>query len=167
MKQRWLCGRRITPGPLLVLACCGTVLASGCEKKTESGYGSTKDGTHDDGRSLEPNVAGGSKAPEDWPTDVAIYPGSKVLMTKSNPTQQLLFLETADSEETALEFYKSKFAPMKPRATTNEKQQSVLSYQDGTGRRVMLSIGKQAGGGPKTLIALIVNRPQVRASNTQ
>jgi hypothetical protein len=155
VKQLMLRGRAMASGRLLGLVLgCLMVPSSGCEKKPDA----DPSGKHES-RSPELSFAAGVKIPEDWPKDVAIYPGSKVLMSKSNPTQQLLFLETPDAKETALEFYETKLAPMNPRATTNDRQQSVLSYQDSVGRRVTLSIGKQPGGGPKTLIALVVNRP--------
>lgn len=161
MKQLMICGQLISSGPLLGLV-LGCAALSSCEKKAE-----IDPSRSNDNRSGEPKVAGGSKVPEDWPQGVPIYPGAKVRMNKSNPAQQLLFVETTDAEEAVVEFYKSKLAPMSPRATTNEKQQSVLSYQDATGRRVMLSIGKQTGGGPKTLIAMIVNRPQAPLNSPQ
>jgi hypothetical protein len=163
MKQLRLWGRWTASGSLLgiVLGLVGggAALSSGCEKKTE-----TDPKGENDNRASE--LGGGSKVPADWPEDVAIYPGAKVRMNKSNPSQQLLFVETPDAEEAVLAFYQSKLAPMKPRITKNDKQQSVLSYQDAAGRRVMLSIGKQTGGGPKTLIAMIVNRPPAPANGS-
>ena len=110
--------------------------------------------------SLEVNGAGG-KVPDSWPKDVPIYPGSKVLVSMANEGQQVLSLETPDSPEKAVEYYKAQLASMKQEALMTTEQQSMLAYKDATGRRVQLSIGKESGGsGPNTNIALIVKAPK-------
>jgi hypothetical protein len=151
----------------LTLAIGSVALSSGCEKKATSTPSGKSATVADDGSSSAANAASGTKVPSDWPQDVDIYPGSKVLMTRASPTQQVLFLDTADTPQAVVEFYKSKVAPLKPRVTTNEKQQTLFVYQTGSGQRVMLSIGKQAEGGTKTRIGLIVNRaPAPTAAST-
>lgn len=102
--------------------------------------------------------SGGGKVPEDWPSDVPLYPGGKVTMSMSSAGQHVLSLETADTPDQAVAFYKSKLSAMKQEATMTTEQQSMLAFKDDTGRRVQLSIGKDKGGtGDKTAIALIVH----------
>ena len=100
----------------------------------------------------------GNKVPEDWPSDVPVYPGSKVTMSMSSVGQHVLTLETTDTPEQAVAFYKSKLSALKQEATMATEQQTMLAYKDDTGRRVQLSIGKDKGGtGDKTTIALIIH----------
>jgi hypothetical protein len=103
------------------------------------------------------NSAGG-KVPEDWPSDVPLYPGAKVTMSMSNAGQHVLSLETTDTPEQAVEFYKSKLSALKQEGTMATEQQTMIAYKDETGRRVQLAIGKDQGGsGNKTTIALIIH----------
>jgi hypothetical protein len=186
MKQRVIQARLGSIGYRVVIGLACAALAVGCETITEkvtqkvteaaiertiekesggkveidSSKGSVS--FKSDKGSLEIN-GGGTKLPDNWPQDVPLYPGSKVTMSMSNPTQQMLSLETADSPEKAIEFYKGKLSAMKQEAAMNTEQQSMLYYKDANGRQVQLAIGKESGGsGPNTTIALIVHSPEKR-----
>jgi hypothetical protein len=109
--------------------------------------------------------SGGAKVPDSWPKDVPLYPGAKVTMAMSNDAQHVLALETPDSPDKAVAFYKDKLSAMKQEAAMSTEQQEMLVYKDGTERLVQLSIGKEAGGsGPNTTIALIVTPPKNKAA---
>lgn len=102
----------------------------------------------------------GAKLPDTWPKDVPLYPGATITMAISNDKQHMLGLETADSPEQAVAFYKDKLASMKQEVAMSTPQQEMLAYEDGNGRVVQLAIGKESGGaGPDTTIALIVSPP--------
>ena len=109
----------------------------------------------------------GSKIPDDWPKDIPVYPGAQVKMSMSNSEQQLLALETTDSPDQAVAFYKSKLSAMKQEGTMSTEQQTMLGYKDDNGRHVQLSIGKDQGGGSGTSIAVIVNPPKKPAGGAQ
>jgi hypothetical protein len=182
MKQRMVRGRVSSWARLLGLVLAGVALASGCEKITEKitqkvtesavehaiekqtggevkiDSSSKAVSFKSDKGNVEINGEGGGKIPDDFPRDVPIYPGAKVTMSMSNTSQHVLYLQTADSPEKAVEFYKAKLSAMKQETAINTEQQSMLSYRDDTGRQLQLSIGKEEGGtGPNTMIALIVN----------
>lgn len=107
--------------------------------------------------------ANGAKVPESWPKDVPLYPGAKVTMAMAGPNHQMLNLETGDTPEQAVEFYKGKLSAMTQEGLMNTEQQSMLSYKDATGRRVQLAIGKDSGGSSNTTIALIINTEKQKA----
>lgn len=107
----------------------------------------------------------GAKLPDNWPKDVPIYPGAKITMTISNDEQHVLSLETTDSPEQAVAFYKAKLSSMKQEAAMSTPQQDMLVYKDGNERLVQLAIGKDSGGsGPNTTIGLIVTPPKKPAA---
>lgn len=106
-----------------------------------------------------------AKVPDSWPKDVPLYPGAKVTAAMSNDAQHVLGLETSDSLEQALAFYKDKLSGMKQEAAMNTSQQQMLVYKDGNERMVQLSIGLEKGGtGPNTTIAVIVVAPKKKAA---
>lgn len=180
--------RRMILERMKVLGLCGALLASGCEmiaekltqKAAEAAIehavekktgGEVKLDTSGGTLSLKSDkgsmefAAGGAKVPESWPGDVPPYPGAKVTMAMAGPNHHMLSLETADSPEKAVEFYKGKLASMTQEAVMNTEQQSMLYYKDATGRRVQLAIGKESGGaGPNTTIALIINTEKQKAA---
>lgn len=113
-------------------------------------------------------LGAGAKVPDGWPQDVPLYPGAKVTAAMSNEAQIVLGLETSDSPEQAVAFYKDKLSGMKQEAAMNTTQQQMLVYKDGTQRMVQLSIGLEKGGtGPNTTIALIVVAPKKKKAAPQ
>jgi hypothetical protein len=109
-----------------------------------------------------------AKVPDSWPKDVPMYPGAKVTAAMSNDTQQVVALETADSPEQAVAFYKDKLSAMKQEAAMSTPQQEMLVYKDPSERLVQLSVGKEQGGtGPNTTIALIIAQPKKKKADPQ
>lgn len=89
-------------------------------------------------------IGRGSKLPEDFPkSTVPVYPGSTVLSSMSlqsnNGQGHVVTLETEDSPDDIIAFYKSKFSGVKPTAEMTTPQSHVVSYADvgGYGVQVM------------------------------
>jgi hypothetical protein len=169
-----------------VALACGCALANGCEKITEKiaqkvtekavehtiekqtgakvdlnsdGQGSIS--VHSDKGNFQLN-AGGGKIPDNWPKDVPVYPGAKFQSSMGNDEKQLLAVLTPDSLETAVEFYKAKFASLKQEANMVTERQTLLSYREPGGRQIQVSISKEESN---TQIALIVNTPKKTGAN--
>lgn len=127
---------------------------SGGEVDIEAGKGvsfKSKDGK---GGDFVFNSATG-KVPETWPKDIPPYPGATVTASMSSGTSGMLMLETTDSAEKVLAFYKSKLSSMKETANMNAGGTSILTFGDEKGGR-QLAVGATAQAG-KTMINLQVS----------
>jgi len=106
---------------LLSISLAGlTLIAAGCKKTATY---STRDGSvtveqkgndassmtfsSKDGKSVTMNV-GGDKIPDDYPKDLPVYPGAKVMVTQSlsEKNARTLMLESTDPADKIAEFYK-------------------------------------------------------------
>jgi hypothetical protein len=95
------------------------------------------------------------KVPESWPQDIPPYPGATVTASMSSAGSGMLMLETADSAEKVLAFYKSKLVSMKETANMNAGGTSILTFQeDKSGRQLAVGATAQQG---KTMINLQVS----------
>lgn len=126
---------------------------SGGEVDIEAGKGvsfKSKDGKGD----FVFNSASG-KVPDTWPKDIPPYPGAKVTASVSSGVSGMLMLETPDSPEQILAFYKSKLGNMKETANMNAGGTSILTFEEEKGGR-QLAVGATAQQG-KTMIHLQVS----------
>jgi hypothetical protein len=92
------------------------------------------------------------KVPETWPKDIPPYPGASVTASMGSAASGMLMLETTDSAEKVLAFYKSKMGSMKETANMNAGGTSILTFEDEKSGR-QLAVGATAQQG-KTLINL-------------
>lgn len=95
------------------------------------------------------------KVPETWPKDIPPYPGATVTASMSTGASGMLMLETTDSSEKVLAFYKSKLGGMKETANMNAGGTAILTFQEEKSGR-QLAIGATAQEG-KTMINLQVS----------
>jgi hypothetical protein len=72
----------------------------------------------------------GTKVPADWPSDVPVYPGSTVFSAVSTPKQKFVHLQTKDSPDTVVTFYKGKLAGEKTHEMSMNETRAV-TFKDG------------------------------------
>jgi hypothetical protein len=72
----------------------------------------------------------GTKLPDDWPSDVPIYPGSTVFASASSPKQKYVHLQTKASPDAIVTFYKGKL-PGKVMSEVNVGTGRSLALKDG------------------------------------
>ena len=79
-------------------------------------------------------VGGGAKVPDTFPKDVQVYAGAKVTASVSMPNGQHLSLESSDSIEKIIAFYKSQMSGggWKEEMSMNQGQSSMLVYKKET-----------------------------------
>ena len=95
------------------------------------------------------------KVPDNWPKDVPAYPGAKVTASFTSGKNGMLMLETADSAEKVLAFYKSSLPSMKEAASMNTGATSITTFENkAIGRE--LAVGATAQDG-KTMVHLQVS----------
>ena len=99
----------------------------------------TKDGTSTF------SAGGDAKVPDTFPKDVPVYAGTKVLMSINVPNGANLILESGDSVEKIVAFYKSKMtgAGWKEEMSMNQPNTTILAYKKEP-RTVQLAV-TQAG----------------------
>jgi hypothetical protein len=95
------------------------------------------------------------KVPDNWPKDIPAYPGAKVTASLLSGKNGMLMLETSDSTEKVLAFYKSNLGSMKEEANMNAGGTSIVTYEDKAAGRE-LAVGATAQDG-KTMIHLQVS----------
>ncbi len=73
----------------------------------------------------------GAKVPDNFPKDVQVYAGAKVLASVNTPQGQNLMLESGDSVEKIIAFYKGKMTGegWKEEMSMNQGESSVLVYK--------------------------------------
>lgn len=149
--------------PLFVLAACNrskTISTpSGDVKVEESGKNgqSTVTFTGKEGEKFTINSEGG-KVPDDYPKDVPVAGGAKVMMattaTNEGNTGTSLILESTDSHEKVLAFYKKGLADNGWKIETTISQPNVTIIAASKDKRnLSLQIGESEG---KTSITQIV-----------
>lgn len=96
------------------------------------------------------------KVPDNWPKDIPAYPGAKVTASLLTGKNGMLMLETGDSTEKVLAFYKANVGSMKEEANMNAGGTSIVTYSDKAAGRE-LAVGATAQDG-KTMIHLQVSQ---------
>ena len=71
----------------------------------------------------------GTKVPDTFPKDVQVYAGAKVLASVSVPNGQNLMLESGDSIEKIIAFYKGSMQGWKEEMSMNQGESSMLIYK--------------------------------------
>ena len=73
----------------------------------------------------------GTKVPDNFPKDVQVYAGAKVMASVNTPQGQNLMLESGDSAEKIIAFYKGKMTceGWKEEMSMNQGESSVLVYK--------------------------------------
>jgi hypothetical protein len=99
----------------------------------------------------------GTEIPKDWPKDVPVYPGAKPLASLATTNDQgkpawLMTLETTDSKEQVVAFYKGKMTSYTSTADMDMGQGHMTNYESGTGNLTLLVSQDKAGA--KTTIQL-------------
>lgn len=96
------------------------------------------------------------KVPDNWPKDIPAYPGAKVTASLLTGKNGMLMLETSDSTDKVLAFYKANVGGMKEEANMNAGGTSIVTYADKAAGRE-LAVGATAQDG-KTMIHLQVSQ---------
>lgn len=71
----------------------------------------------------------GTKVPDTFPKDIQVYAGAKVLASVSVPNGQNLMLESGDSIEKIIAFYKGSMKEWKEEMSMNQGESSMLIYK--------------------------------------
>ena len=160
-----------------VLAACAALwAASGCEKITEkvtetvieraieketggevdieADKGVSFKGKDNQGREVIYDAKSGT-VPDTWPSDVPVYPGVTVKASLQGNGNRTLVLESSDSPEKVVAFYKAKLGGMKQDADMNMNGSMLLSFDDAPKHRKVLITA--AAQGDKTAVNLAVN----------
>jgi hypothetical protein len=156
-------------------ACAALLAASGCEKITEkvtetvieraieketggevdieADKGVSFKGKDNQGRDVVYDAKSG-KVPDNWPSDVPVYPGVTVKASLQGNGNRTLVLESTDSPEKVVAFYKGKLSGMKQEADMNMNGSMMLSFDDTPKqRKVLITAAVQ---GDKTAVNLAV-----------
>ena len=137
---------------LLLAACCRSKTVStpnGDVKVEESGKQSTVTFTGKDGEKMT-IASEGTKLPDDYPKDVPVVSGAKIVMATSANTADSsgfsLILESADSFDKTVAFYKKAIADngWKSDATVAAEKMTMLSATKDT-RQMVVQIGESDG----------------------
>jgi hypothetical protein len=100
------------------------------------------------------------KAPEDWPSEVPLYPGGKVQMSMQLGRGATLTLTTPDSIAKVIEYYEMQLARMpQSKAVEAGKNQTRLWSDPSKPLQVTLALSEDRG---LTKVTLIVTRERAR-----
>jgi hypothetical protein len=101
------------------------------------------------------------KPPEDWPSEVPLYPGAKIQMSLKLERGSTLTLETPDTSAQLIEYYKTQLASLPPSSLVDMGTNQTLLWSDPSKPlQVTLALRAAAGGG--TRATLIVTREAQR-----
>ncbi len=164
------------------LAAAGVCLGSGCEtitekltqKATESALelalekqvggevqidegGASFKGKDKAGREVIYDARSG-KVPDDWPKDIPVYPNTKVKASLQGNGTRTLMMESEDSPDKVVAFYKSKLSSLEEEASMNTNGSWLLSFKDKPGKRTVMVTA--ALENEKTALNLAVNDDQ-------
>jgi hypothetical protein len=131
---------------------------TGGQAKVDEKTGSVEVKTKDkDGRETKVQFGPDSKIPDDFPKNVPIYPGAKIMSTVSlaeGKNGHLITLESKDEPTQVLEYYKKNLAGFKTDSELASGTESMLMMSNAE-LTVSLSITKSSGD---TLVQLTVSR---------
>ncbi|MEY4545285.1 MAG: hypothetical protein RL685_1480 [Pseudomonadota bacterium] len=97
------------------------------------------------------------KPPEDWPSEVPLYPGAKIQMSMKLERGATLTLETADTSSQVSEYYKTQLASLPPSSVVDLGQNQTLLWSDPR-KPLQVTLALSATDGGKTRATLIVTR---------
>lgn len=92
--------------------------------------------------------------PDSWPKDIPPYPGAKVKGSLMTGKGGMLMLESSDTPEQVVAFYRSRTTQMKQKSEMKLENHTMLVFEDEASKRG-LSVGASAQDG-KTAIHLQV-----------
>lgn len=98
-----------------------------------------------------------AKLPDNWPSDVPVYPGAAIRASMSTNDGSSLSLETTDSIDKVSSFYKGKLSGFKKEAEMDMGATKIVSYSEGK-RKVSLTFSESDKSDDKktTAIQMIV-----------
>jgi hypothetical protein len=146
--------------PVLAFATLALVLATGCDKikekiaekaaekavetatggdvKISSGGVTVKD----DKTGASAQLGTGAKVPDDWPSNVPVYPGT-VQASMAGENGKTVIVQTKDTPAKVSDFYKAKLTGMKKQAEMDLGASKTLAWVDG---KTTVSLMVSAGG---------------------
>lgn len=131
---------------------------TGGQAKVDEKTGTVEVKTKDkDGRESNVQFGPNSKIPDDFPKNVPVYPGAKIMSTVSlagGKNGHLITLETADEPPAVIEYYKKNLIGFKNDSELTSGTTSILMMSNAE-LSVSLSITKSEGD---TLVQLTVAR---------
>jgi hypothetical protein len=164
------------------LAVAGAWLGSGCEaitekvtqKVTESAIehaiekqvggevqidegGASFKGKDNEGRDITYDARSG-KVPDNWPKDIPVYPNTKVKASLQGNGTRTLMMESEDSPDEVVAFYKSKLSSLEEEASVSSNGSWLLSFKDKPGKRTVMVTASREN--EKTALNLAVNDEQ-------
>ncbi|MEY2930125.1 MAG: hypothetical protein RL033_874 [Pseudomonadota bacterium] len=101
------------------------------------------------------------KPPEDWPSEVPLYPGAKIQMTMKLERGATLTLETADTRAQVSEYYKTQLASLPPSSIVDMGKNQTLLWSDPR-KPLQVTLALSATEGGKTRATLIVTRERAQ-----
>lgn len=109
----------------------------------------------DNGEKIE--IGGGAKMPDGWPDYAPQYPGSKITAALSSPSGKTATMESTDSPDKVIAFYKEKLTGggFKQTVAGNFNGMQTLTMQKGNNKsNAVLTAQRQ---GDKTLISVSIS----------
>lgn len=102
-----------------------------------------------------------AKLPDNWPSDVPVYPGAAIRASMSTNEGSTLSLETTDAIDKVSSFYKGKLSGFKKEAEMDMGATKIVSFSDGK-RKISATFSESDKSDDKktTAIQLIVATQQ-------
>jgi hypothetical protein len=133
--------------------------ATGGKAKVDSKTGSVEVKTKDpSGKETNVQFGPGSKVPDDFPKEVPIYPGSKVMSAVSlaeGKNGHLLTLTTPDQATTVIEYYKKNLAGFKPDSELGSGGDGTMLMMSNAEITVSIAVSRSDD---ETMVQLTVNK---------
>lgn len=92
------------------------------------------------------------RLPESWPKDIPPYPGAKINGSLVTGKGGMLTLESSDTPDEVMAFYRSKVPQMKQKSEMKLDQSTMVTFEDDGGKRGLSVVATVEGG--KTAIHL-------------
>jgi hypothetical protein len=125
----------------------------GGEVEIDEGGASFK-GKDNEGKDVIYDARSG-KVPDNWPQDIPVYPNTKVTASLQGNGSRTLMLESQDSPDKVIEFYKSKLASLTEEAAMSSEGSWLVSFKDKPGKRTVIVTASPDND--KTSVNLAVN----------
>ena len=104
----------------------------------------------------------GVKLPEDFPKDVPVYPGAKIVSAvsagRTDTSGHMATFQSSDAPEKVAAFYKSKFSTWQVKMEMSSGGGKVLLLQSADGKRSITVVANPANG--ETTVTLTVQEPK-------
>jgi hypothetical protein len=146
------------------------VAAAACRKREFVGPNGEKVEYDSSGKNVTVKSADGSvyvggegvKLPDDFPKDIPIYPGSKIVSAvsaaRTETSGHMATFQTSDAPEKIAAFYKSKFSAWQVKMEMASGGGKVLLLQSADGKRSITVVANPSGG--LTTVTLTVQEPK-------